>query len=62
MDKATIRSLIERKKAQIENFRADRNQPEKDRSFKPAVYDQKIKDLESDIADLEKQLEAPTAA
>lgn len=57
-DNAAVRSMIERKKAQIKNFEEDKNLPEKERTFKPKEYDQKISDLNNDIAQLEKSLEA----
>lgn len=56
-DYALIRNQIERKKAQIKNFQGDKNLPEKERSFKPEEYDQKIADLQADITKLEKELE-----
>lgn len=57
-DKATTRSLIERKKAQIKNFEGDKQLPDKERSFTPAEYDQKISDLNKDIEELEASLTA----
>jgi len=57
VDKAQIRNLIERKKAQIVNFEKDKLLDDKNKSFTDKQYDEKIKDLESDITGLEGSLD-----
>lgn len=56
IDKDYIRSVIARKKRQVELFKEDLTRPKEDKSFTDAEYNKKIADLEKDIADLEASL------
>ena len=54
--KSQVQNLIVRKKQQIKLFEEDKTRDDKDKSFSDAQYDEKIKQLQTEIEDLEEQL------